>query len=195
VTKLEEVRSELEFWHRHRITLDTVAVGLILFGGLAAFFTSPYFGLTSLPGLALILVTRRKLSAHAVHSEKVSNLKKEITRKFNSRLDSVLDSNVKSLTRLEAIIGFVPDRVEEQLKKDKDLEEIESRKKELEKKISRLKSRTEELPEEIKELKQQREELADRISGAKQGIKEARNTLSDLRDKTNLPDLASLRKN
>lgn len=193
VTKLEEVRRKLEFWHHHRTTLDTVAVGLILFGGLAAFFTSPYYGLASLPSLAFILVTRRKLSAHAVYSEKISDLKKEITRKFNSRFDSVLDSDVKSVSRLEAIIGFVPDRVEEQLKKDKNLEEIESRKKELEKKISRLKSRAEELPEEIKELKQQREELADRISGAKQGTKEARNTLSDLRDKTNLPNLASLK--
>lgn len=193
VTKLVEERSKLEFWHRHRITLDTVAVGLILFGGLGAFFTSPYFGLTALPGLVLILVTRRKLSARATLSEEISDLEKEITRKFNSRFDSVLDSDVKSVTRLEAIIDFVPDRVEEQLKKDKDLEEIVSRKKELEGKINRLKSRTEELPEEIKELKQQRKELADRISGAKQGIKEARNTLSDLRDKTNLPGLASLK--
>ncbi len=193
VTKLEEERRKLEFWHRHRIILDTVAVGLILFGGLAAFFASPYFGLTSLPGLVLMLVTRRKLSARATLSEEISDLEKEITRKFNSRFDSALDSDVKSVTRLEAIIDFVPDRVEEEIKKNRGLEEIESRKKELAEKINRLKSRTDELPEEIEELKQRRQELADRISGAKQGIKEARNRLSDLRDKTNLPDLASLK--
>ncbi len=193
VTKLEEEKSELGFWHGYRVILDIVAVGLIFFGGLAAFFISPYFGFTCLPGLALTMATRRKLAAREKLTGKISRLEKEITRKFNSRFDSVLDSEAKGVNQLETIIDLVPDRVEEQSKDDSGLEVIESRKKELEKELNRLKLRTKELPGEIEELKKEKKELSDRISRAKQLIKTARNTLSDLRDRTNLPDLTSLK--
>ena len=193
VTRLKEGRNKLEFWHRYGIILNTAGAGSIILGALAAFFINPYFGLTALPGLTLILVTRRKLAARTTLNGEISDREKEIVRKFNSRFSSVLDGEVKGPNQLEAVIDLVPDRLEEQLKQEENFKEIESRKKELEKKLNRQKLRAKELPEEVKELKEEKKELSDRISRANQGVEEARNRLAKLRDRTNVPDLAALK--
>ena len=165
----------------------------MLLGLLAAFFRHPYFGLTALPGLVLALVNRRKLSKHATLTQEISSREKEVIRKFNSKFGSVLEGEVKRKNQLETVIDLVPDRVEEQLKQEENIKEIKSRKNELEEEINRLKLRSEELPEKLKELKKEKKELSDRIHRAKQGVKEARNTLAELRDRTNVPDLTSLK--
>jgi len=193
VTRLEEGRSKLEFWYRYRRILDTAGAGLLLLGLLAAFLRHPYFGLTALPGLVLALVNRRKLSKHATLTQEISSREKEVIRKFNSKFGSVLEGEVKRKNQLETVIDLVPDRVEEQLKQEENIKEIKSRKNELEEEINRLKLRSEELPEKLKELKKEKKELSDRIHRAKQGVKEARNTLAELRDRTNVPDLTSLK--
>jgi|GEM_PF-3495014 len=193
VTRLEERRNKLEFWYSYRRVLDTAGAGLFLLGLLTAFFSHPYFGLTALPGLVLTLVTRRKLSARANLTQEISDREKEVTRKFNSKFSPVLDGEVKKKNQMEAVIDLVPDRVEEQLKQEENIEEIKSKKDELEEEINRLKLRSEELPKRVKELRKEKKELAERISRAKQRVKEARNTLAELRDRTNLPDLASLK--
>ena len=193
VTRLEEGRNKLEFWHRYGSALNTAGAGLIILGALAAFFSNPYFGLTALPGLALILITQRKLAARAGLTDEISDREKEIVRKFNSRFSSVLDGEVKGPNQLDAVIDLVPDRLEEQLKQEENFKEIESRKKELEEELNRQKLRAEELPEEVKELKEEKKELSARISRANQGVKEARQGLAKLRDRTNVPGLAELK--
>lgn len=191
--QLKEKRSNLGLWQKYRFVFDTLAMGLVLFGGLAAFFATSYLGLTSLIGLALGAVTRRKLAVRKSLTEEIAELEEEITRKFNSRFDSVLDREVDKVNRLEAAIDLIPDRVEEQQKRERGLKEIKDKKQSLKGEINRLELRSAELPEEIEELKEEKEGLSDRISRAQQGIKETRSTLSDLRDRTNLPDLPSLK--
>lgn len=149
-------------------------------------------GIFSLVGLGFLLISLRRSAKHRRLSEEIEKLKREITGSFNSKFGSLFDWNIRDTKDVREAIEEVPGRVEEVAKQERDFSDLMDQKRRTKVELEEFKEKRDSLPEKIEKLKSDRDNLKKRISDAKRKAKEARRELADLRDRTNLPDLAGL---
>lgn len=193
LASLEDERNRLRFWAKNRIWIGTASAILVISGITGGLVISLPVGLSSLFGLGLLLITLKRAGRHEDLSREIEELEKKITRSFNSEFKELFERTIREPGEVEQAIEEVPRRVEESVEREKNLFELVHEKRSLEAELKELNEEQDQLPEEIEKLKSDRDSLEEEISEARQEIREAKRTLADLRDRTNLPDLTSLR--
>jgi len=179
----------LKFWRNNFGPLVLSSVGIVFISLMLGHFYSWPFYLGGLPGTAVAAITLHRRRLYDKLKGQIARLEKQIKRKFTGQFSDIIEGNPMAIDRIVELSRDVPHLVEQDIQERRGLSEEKWRRNRLENQLQKLEEEKERLPDRIDSIRRKEAAIQDRIHIARGKVKEARELINELRDRSGIKDL------